>query len=147
MKYQNFLKLDPQTHNRRGSTASDISSTSSTVLRNNLIGTNTNNQNNLNLETTTLLNNTDNIGNRNNSNINNVNSNSNNNNLINLPNSNENNNQNQNNIFSNSFYKEKGTQTDLALNSMINKESKYILINIKYNFFKILIFKFSKNLA
>jgi hypothetical protein len=46
-------------------------------------------------------------------------------NLINILNLNDNNsNLNQNIIFSNSFYKEKGTQTDLALNSMLNKESK-----------------------
>jgi len=44
-------------------------------------------------------------------------------------------NANQNNIhFTNSFYKEKATQTDLALNSMITKESQYKIIKIM-NFF------------
>jgi hypothetical protein len=86
-------------------------------LRNNLIGTNTINQNNVNSEIISLPNNIENRSNQ----INNFP----NSNLINMTNSNENSTGNQNNnLFSNPFYKEKGTQTDLALNSMLTKESQ-----------------------
>ncbi len=74
-------------------------------------------QNNLNSEMTSLLNNGENRTNANNE-FQNCN-------LMNISHSNENNTANpNNNLFSNSFYKEQGTQTDLALNSMLMKESQ-----------------------